>query len=153
QYRVAFELPRVNAVGERIFDSVPILPRRRLESAYREGKFNQAWGLRAAPGELAGLGPFRLKEYLPGQRLILERNPFYWKQDAAGTRLPYLDQLTFLFGSGEDMQVMRFQSGESDVISRLNFKDAGVLRRDEARRGYAIQDVGPGFEYSFFFFN
>src|SRR5262245_173972 len=36
-YRVSFEMAQVPAVGERIFDSVPILPRHLLEQAYREG--------------------------------------------------------------------------------------------------------------------
>src|SRR5215469_1783973 len=87
-YRVVFDLPRVNAVGERIFDSVPMLPRHLLEAAYREGRLQDAWGLRTAPNTIAGLGPFCLKQYVPGQRVVLERNPYYWKSDPAGNRLP-----------------------------------------------------------------
>jgi peptide/nickel transport system substrate-binding protein len=152
-YRVAFDMPEANAVGERIFDSLPILPRHLLERAYREGKLKEAWNLRTPPNEIAGLGPFRLKEYVPGQRLVLERNPHYWKRDAAGNRLPYLAELIFAFAATEDMQVMRFQSGESDVISRVTPKDSAVLQRDAVRRGYAVQDGGAGFEYSVLFFN
>jgi peptide/nickel transport system substrate-binding protein len=152
-YRVAFDMPQINAVGERIFDSLPILPRHLLEKAYREGKIKEAWGLRTPPSEIAGLGPFRLKEYLPGQRMVLERNPHYWKRDAAGNRLPYLAELAFAFAATEDMQVMRFQAGESDTVSRIAPRDSAVLQRDAARRGYAVHDGGAGFEYSFLFFN
>lgn len=153
QYRVAFELPQPNAVAERIFDSVPILPRHLLESLYREGKLKEAWGLRTPPAQIAGLGPFRLKEYLPGQRLVLEKNPHYWKSDPMGNRLPYLAELAFAFTATEDMQVMRFQSGESDIITRIAPRDSAVLQRDAERRGYAIHNVGAGFEYSYLFFN
>jgi peptide/nickel transport system substrate-binding protein len=152
-YRVLFEMPQVNAVGERIFDSVPILPRHLLEQPYREGKLKEVWSLRTPPAQIAGLGPFRLKEFVPGQRLVLERNPHYWKKDAAGNRLPYLAELAYSFTGTEDMQVMRFQSGESDVISRISAKDSAVLQRDAARRGFAIHDAGAGFEYSYLFFN
>jgi peptide/nickel transport system substrate-binding protein len=152
-HRILFEMPKVNAVGERIFDSVPILPRHLLEKAYREGKLREVWGLRTPPAEIAGLGPFRLKEFVSGQRLVLERNPYYWKSDRAGNRLPYLAELVFSFAANEDMQVMRFQSGESDVVSRIAPKDAAVLQRDADRRGFAVRDAGPGFEYSFLFFN
>jgi peptide/nickel transport system substrate-binding protein len=152
-HRVAFDMPQANAVGERIFDSVPMLPRHLLEKSYKDGKLKEAWNLRTPPGEIAGLGPFRLKEYLPGQRMVLERNPHYWKKDAAGNRLPYLAELTFAFAGAEDMQVMRFQAGESDTISRIAPKDSAVLQRDAARRGYTVHDGGPGFEYSFLFFN
>ena len=65
-HHVSFELPHVNAVGERMFDGVPMLPRHLLERAWREGKLNDAWGLRTPPAEIAGLGPFRLKECVAG---------------------------------------------------------------------------------------
>src|SRR3954470_8416467 len=69
-HRVAVELPRVNAVGDRIFDGIPMLPRHLLYRPWRDGKLNQAWGLRTPPAEIAGLGPFRLKEFVPGQRIV-----------------------------------------------------------------------------------
>jgi peptide/nickel transport system substrate-binding protein len=152
-YRVSFELPRGNAVAERIFDSVPILPRHLLETPYREGRIRDVWGLRTPASQIAGLGPFRLKEYAAGQRVVLEKNPYYWKADADGTRLPYLGELVFTFAAGEDMQVMRFQGGESDTIARITPKDYAVLARDAERRGYALQDAGPSLDFSFLAFN
>lgn len=151
--RVQFELPRVNAVGERIFDSIPMLPRHLLESAYRQGKLAEAWGLRTPAMGIAGLGPFRLKEYVLGARVVLERNPYYWKSDATGTRLPYLDELAFTFAATEALQVMRFQSGESDLINRIAAKDYAILQRESATRGHRLEDAGAGFEQSFLFFN
>jgi peptide/nickel transport system substrate-binding protein len=152
-YRVLFQLAAPNAVRERMFDSLPILPRHLLEQAYKSGKLKETWGVRTPPSQIAGLGPFRLKEFLPGQRVVLERNPHYWKRDAAGNRLPYLAELAFSLTATEDMQIMRFQSGESDVISRIAPRDWSVLQRDAVRRGYALHDAGAGFEYSFLFFN
>jgi peptide/nickel transport system substrate-binding protein len=93
---VAFELTQPYAAAERLFDGFAILPRHLLERPYQEGRLSQVWGLGTPPDQIAGLGPFRLKEYVPGQRLVLERNPRYWKVDAKGHRLPYLDELTFL---------------------------------------------------------
>ncbi len=152
-YRVAFELPKTYAVAERLFDGFAILPRHLLENAYRQGKLADVWGLRTPPGEIAGLGPFRLKEYVPGQRLVLERNPYYWKADKAGVGLPYLSELQFVFAGTEDMQTLRFQAGESDLLSRVSAKNYAVLQRDQQRRGYTLQNLGPGLEYSFLFFN
>ncbi|MCH2254042.1 MAG: hypothetical protein MK365_12865 [Vicinamibacterales bacterium] len=42
------------------------------------------------PAEMAGLGPFVLQSYEPGQRLVLARNTRDWRTDAAGVPLPYL---------------------------------------------------------------
>ena len=150
---MAFELPKPYAVAERLFDGFAILPRHLLENAYRQGKLEEIWGLRTPPAEIAGLGPFRLKEYVPGQRLVLERNPYYWKVDKAGVRLPYLAELQFVFAGTEDMQTLRFQAGESDLISRVSARNYAVLQRDQQRRGYILQNLGPGLEYSFLFFN
>jgi peptide/nickel transport system substrate-binding protein len=152
-YRVIFDLPRPYAAAERLFDGFAILPRHSLETAWREGKLAEKWGLRTPAAEIAGLGPFRLKEYAAGQRVTLERNPYYWKADPNGRHLPYLDQLSFTFAGSEDMQVMRFQAGESDLISRVGAKNFAVLKNDQPRRGYDLETPGPGLEYSFLFFN
>jgi peptide/nickel transport system substrate-binding protein len=150
---VAFDLAQPYAAVERLFDGFAILPRHLLERPYQEGRLSQAWGLGTPPGQIAGLGPFRLKEYVPGQRLVLERNPHYWKVDAKGSRLPYLDELTFLFVSSEDAQVLRFQAGETDLISALNAENFAALEPDQQKRGYRLHDLGPGLEYAFLFFN
>jgi peptide/nickel transport system substrate-binding protein len=152
-YRVAFDLPKPYAAAERLFDGFAILPRHLLETVWREGKLAQKWGLRTQPSEIAGLGPFRLKEYAPGQRVVLERNPYYWKADRAGNRLPYLAEIAFTFAGSEDMQAMRFQAGESDLISRVGAKNFAVLQKDQPRRGYELRALGAGLEYSFLFFN
>jgi peptide/nickel transport system substrate-binding protein len=148
---VAFHLAKPYGAGERLFDGVAILPRHLLEKIYAEGKLSQAWTLATPASQWAGLGPFRLKEYTPGQKLVLERNPYYWKQDAKGNRLPYLDELVFLFVPNADAQVLRFQSGETDLISRLGAENFSVLSRQQ--RGYTMSDAGPGLEYNFLFFN
>jgi peptide/nickel transport system substrate-binding protein len=148
---VVFQLPKPYGPDERLFDGFAILPRHLLEKPYAEGKLAQAWTLSTSPKDWAGLGPFRLKEYVPGQRLILERNPFYWKFDAKGNRLPYLDELDFLFVPSADAQVLRFQSGETDVISRLGAENFSALSRQG--HSYTLTDAGPGLEYNFLFFN
>src|SRR5580704_5947303 len=74
QYTVRFVLPRPYAAAERLFDGLAMLPKHLLEKQYREGHFAQAWSLNVRTSEIAGLGPFRLKEYVPGQRIVVERN-------------------------------------------------------------------------------
>ncbi|MGO9275249.1 MAG: ABC transporter substrate-binding protein [Terriglobia bacterium] len=150
---VRFDLAQPYAAAERLFDGLAILPRHLLEKTYQEGKLGDAWGLSTAPAQIAGLGPFRLKDYVPGQRLMLERNPYYWKLDRQGGRLPYLDEITFLFVASEDAQVMRFESGETDMVSRLSSDNFAVLEKQQKQRGYRLQDLGPGLEYNFLFFN
>jgi peptide/nickel transport system substrate-binding protein len=153
QYTVRFTLPRPYAAAERLFDGLAMLPRHLLEKPYREGKFVQSWSLNAAASEVAGLGPFRLKQYVPGERVVLERNPYYWKVDSHNDRLPYLDELTFLFVGTEDAQVMRFEAGATNMISRLSSENYSLLNRERNRTGAQLSDLGPSLEYNFVVFN
>jgi peptide/nickel transport system substrate-binding protein len=152
-HTVAFDFPGPYSVPERLFDGVWILPRHKLEAAWKAGKLGEAWGLRTPPPEIVGLGPFRFRVYSPGQHITLERNPYYWKRDPSGNQLPYLAQVTILFAGTEDTQVMRFQAGESDLVSRVGGRNFAVLAKDQDRRGYEMRSVGPGLEYSFLVFN
>ena len=148
---LVFQFAKPYGVEERLFDGFAILPRHLLEKPYQEGKLAQSWAPSTPANEWAGLGPFRLKEYVPGQKLVLERNPYYWKTDMKGNRLPYLDELVFLFVPSADAQVLRFQSGETDIITRLGAENFSVLSRQQ--RGFTMADAGPGLEYNFLFFN
>jgi peptide/nickel transport system substrate-binding protein len=153
QYTVRFTLPRPYAAAERLFDGLAMLPKHLLEKPYREGRFAQAWTLNAQASEVAGLGPFRLKQYVPGQRVVVERNPYYWKMDRENQRLPYLDELVFLFVGTEDAQVMRFEAGETDIISRLSAENYNLLSREKSRVSSQLADMGPSLEYNFLLFN
>ncbi len=152
-YTVRFTLPRPYAAAERIFDGFPILPKHLLEKPYREGKFAQVWTLNTQASQIAGLGPFRLKQCAPGQQIVLERNPYYWKVDRDNHRLPYLDAVVFLSVGSEDAQVLRFEAGETDVISRLNAENYNLLVKEKPRAGSQLEDLGPSLEYNFLVFN
>jgi peptide/nickel transport system substrate-binding protein len=152
-YTVRFTLAQPYAAAERIFDSLAMMPRHLLQNLYQQGKFAQTWTLTTPPAEIAGMGPFRLKQYVPGQKIVLERNPYYWKTDRNHNRLPYLDELAFLFVGNEDAQVIRFQAGETDIISRMSAENYALLSKESANRGTGLFDLGPSLEYNFLVFN
>jgi peptide/nickel transport system substrate-binding protein len=153
QHTVQVDLAEPYAAAERLFHRIAMLPRHLLEKPYQEGRLAQAWALGAPAQAFAGLGPFRFKEHVPGQRMDLERNPFYWKADRVGHQLPYLDRIVFVFVPSEDAQAVRFQAGEADITTRLSAANFSVLSRDRASRNYELLDAGPGLEYTFLFFN
>jgi peptide/nickel transport system substrate-binding protein len=153
EYTVQFELAEAKAGAERMFDTVAMLPKHLLEAAYAKGQLAETWGLSTDPARVAGLGPFRFKEYVTGQRVVLERNPHYWKRDSKARVLPYLDRLVFLPVANEDAQVLRFRAGEADAIARMNAENFDALAREQAGRGYVMRDLGAGLDYTFLFFN
>ncbi|MBK9170512.1 MAG: ABC transporter substrate-binding protein [Bryobacterales bacterium] len=150
---VEVTLPAPYAPAERLFDSIAILPRHRLEAAYREGKLLQSWALNTSPEEIVGAGPFRLCEYVPGRRIVVERNPFYWKRDSNGTALPYLDKVTILFLPDQEAELFRFRAGETHLHGRLTARGFAALESLPASRRPALADLGPGLEQHLLFFN
>jgi peptide/nickel transport system substrate-binding protein len=152
-YTVRFDLAASYSAAERLFAGIGVLPRHLLEKSYQEHRLAQEWGLTATAGSVVGLGPFMLKDYVPGERLVLTRNPYYWKIDARSVRLPYLDEIVFAFTSSENAQVLRFLSGEADLIESLSPENFLALKTEQARRAFRLFDLGPGLEYTFLLFN
>lgn len=152
-HTIQVRLSQPYAAGERLFDSIVMLPSHLLRKGYESGRLGEAWNLGTAPTAIAGLGPFVLRSYVPGQRIVLGRNPNYWAVDKCGVKLPYLDEIVLVFAGSEDGQVIRFQAGEADVISRFSAGNFAVLNRDSEARGYELRDLGAGLEYHFLSFN
>lgn len=79
------------------------------------GSFNDAWGINTPPEQIAGTGPFRLKSYITGDKVVLERNPYYWKVDPRGVQLPYLDEIIMPIVPDDKVRMERFINGNTDI--------------------------------------
>ncbi|MGH9462431.1 MAG: ABC transporter substrate-binding protein [Vicinamibacteria bacterium] len=139
---VRFRLKRRTAVVERIFDSIPILPRHRLEKPLAEGVFASEYGVGTSENAIVGLGPFVLERYVPGQRVMLRRNPRYWKS-AEGDSLPYLDGIVYEILTDASALMLRFRGGELDILSPLSPEDFLSLKK-AGRSEVRLLDLGPG---------
>ncbi|MFD1733734.1 ABC transporter substrate-binding protein [Deinococcus malanensis] len=107
-----------------------IMPKHKLLKFSQEGgakaaDINSAWPTNVNESEVVGTGPFKLANYTAGQKVTLTRNPNYWKVDAAGKKLPYLDRLEFLIIRDPQAQVAQFLAGNVDQlnISGAQFPD------------------------------
>ncbi len=130
--RVTITFPAPVSGAERLFDQVAILP------ASSPNK------------EKAVLGPFMLREHKAGSYVLLERNPNYWKKDAAGRRLPYLDSIRLEVVQNRDFELLRFRRGELHLINTL---DAELYDRVAAEMPAAARDAGPSLDVDFLWFN
>jgi len=93
---------------------VDIVPKHILEGDFQAGTLEDAWGLDVEADQLVGIGPYMLESYEPGERVIMRRNPYYYRFDANGIQLPYFEQL--------DVAVSRaclgkLIAGEIDAVS------------------------------------
>ncbi len=92
-----------------------------VEGGAKPADINNAWPTNVAPREVIGTGPFRLESYVAGQKVTLVRNPNYWKADAKGARLPYLNRIELLIVRDPEQQVAQFLAGN---VGQLNISGA-----------------------------
>ena len=79
-----------------------------------------------------GTGPFILKEYVTGDHVLVTRNPNYWRKDANGAQLPYLDAIRFVPIPDSKAALSSIEAGDVDMIQTADSStikqalDAGV---------------------------
>jgi peptide/nickel transport system substrate-binding protein len=66
-----------------------------------------------------GSGPFIFKEWVRGNRVVMERNPNYWEEGK-----PYLDKIVLQNVSGSVVGLQRLQTGEIDLIPQLTIQES-----------------------------
>ena len=64
---------------------------------------------------LIGTGPFKVDNWTPNSEMKLSKNPNYWRTDAEGRQLPYLDSLTFKPIVGGTDRVDALEAGSIDA--------------------------------------
>ncbi|MGI8673003.1 MAG: ABC transporter substrate-binding protein [Luteitalea sp.] len=74
-----------------------------------------------------GTGPFRFVSYAPGDRLVLEKNPRYFRPG-----LPSVDRLVFRILPNAVTAVAALESGEVDFVSRVPGPAVARLRQSNA---------------------
>jgi peptide/nickel transport system substrate-binding protein len=92
------------------------------------------------------LEPWVLKTRPPSDRLVFERNPYYYRVDSSGQQLPYVDRVVFSIANSKIIPA-KTGAGESDLQARyLSFDDYTFLKAGEAQNGYKVLlwRTGPG---------
>ena len=69
-----------------------------------------------------GTGPFKFVEWVREDRIVMERNPNYWRQG-----LPKVDRLVFRPIPESSTRMAAIQTGEIDIVNRLTYEQAGAL--------------------------
>jgi peptide/nickel transport system substrate-binding protein len=104
----------------------------------------------SAAKEKAVAGPFEVGEYKPGAYVLLRRNPNYWKHDADGRALPYLDSIRLDIQQNRETELLRFRRGEIDLVNKL---DPEMYDRLAGEMPHAVVDAGPSLDWETVFFN
>ncbi len=151
---VIFRCPvKYGQFADLIAGNIYCMPKHVLEPVLAKGgaAFMAAYGVDTPPAQIVTSGAFRVKEVVSGEKVVFERNPYYYAVDKDGTRLPYLDEVVYTIVPDQDAELLRFQGGESDVLETPRAVDYATLQK--AAKGYTVTDVGVSFSTNFIWWN
>lgn len=128
---IAIRFPQPKPGIDRLFDALSIVP--------------------ANSGKLpASAGPFFVGEYQPGDYVRLVRNPNYWKRDAQGKQLPYLDSVRIDIQPNREIELARFLRGDIQLMDGL---DPESFDRVSKAQPKAAHNLGASLDSEFLWFN
>jgi peptide/nickel transport system substrate-binding protein len=130
-----------------------LLSKEKYEPLVKAGTLGGAMGADAKPQDVVSTGPWMLGEYVRGERVTLKRNPRYWRKDAKGQSLPYLDELTFLIARSMDQFYLNFERGITDIYHVRSGKDIAALKPLQAGGNFDFYQLGPAHSTLFLAFN
>ena len=146
--RVEFSVSEPFAPFLQYVAGLSILPAHILKDSITETdsegnpKFLTTWGTDTNPQDIVGNGQYRIKSYTPYQRVILERNPYYWRKDEQGNPQPYIEEIVWQIIESTDTQLLDFRSGSLDTLT-LQPETFPLLKPEEKRGKYTIYNSGP----------
>ncbi len=142
-YTVVFTTPKPFAPFIRML-SAPIAPKHKFMPAVKKGAeyFDSYLSTNTQPKDFVTSGAFKLKEYIPAQRVVFERNPDYYEINKNNQKLPYLDKVIYMIVGDLNNEVLKFEAKELDVISLQGSKVARY-KTLEPHSDFKLYNLGP----------
>jgi peptide/nickel transport system substrate-binding protein len=86
---------------------------------------------------------------------VFERNPHYFRRDAGGVQLPYLDKLTVAIVPDQSAEALRLEATETDLMTNgdIRSQDYAAFKRLADAGTLRLIDVGVGLDPDFLSFN
>ncbi|AEB12298.1 ABC transporter substrate-binding protein [Marinithermus hydrothermalis] len=153
-YTVQADFPKPFAPA--LLQGWSIVPKHIFEPAYKEGRVTELWDVGTDPSEIVSGGPFMLEQFVPGERIVLKRNPNYWGVDPEGRAVPYLDRYIFTVVPDLNASLAKFLAGETDIYTASDADQvAQIIERIDSGRLDAeiFPNADVNFGTNFIFFN
>src|SRR5215475_3331288 len=102
--------------------------------------------------KLPTLGPWVLKTKPPADRLVFERNPYYFRIDPQGRQLPYIDKVNFTIADSK-LVPAKAGAGESMLQAKdIRFSDYTFLKAGQKNGNYRVLlwKTGNGSSFTLF---
>jgi peptide/nickel transport system substrate-binding protein len=156
-YTIKIILPQVYSPFLRQMEKniFPVLPKHKWEKSVDNGSFPSEMNINCSPENIIVSGPYMLEKYIPGQRVILKSNPYYYKIDKNNKRLPYFDKIIINIINDYNSIYLKLISGEIDLWENLRPEDYSMLKSKAPEKGLELKVIGvsPGPEMLWFNLN
>jgi oligopeptide transport system substrate-binding protein len=85
---------------------------------------------------VVGSGPFIMKEWIGGQRVVMVKNPDYFIKG-----LPHLDAVVYLIGVNEELDWFKFEAGETDVVVLIPTAEFPYVMKTPALSALVLKNI------------
>ena len=156
--RIEFILPEPFTPFLRKSASLAILPAHALRDSVLSNdangnpQFISTWGTDTSPEKIIVNGAYQIESYTPSERVIFKSNPYYYRKDDLGQKMPYINSIVWQIIPSTDNHLLRFRSGELDSLS-VQPETFALLKREEKRGKFTIHNGGLKTGISFVTFN
>jgi len=149
----SFHFPRIVAEPV-LMTNMDFGPRFIYEPAKKQGGpegVRNLFNISSDPKTIPSMGEWFLIEYTPSQRLVYKRNPDYWKKDANGRPLPYVEEMIVRIIPEENTQLLLFKNDQIESY-RLRPEDIdGLINKGDG--SYTVFNSEGSLSAAFWTFN
>ena len=159
QFRVTAPEPQVNLIFN--IDDIGAVPAHIFTPVYEtkgaEGIL-ALWGVDTPVDQLVSGGPYTIREFRPGERIVLSKNPEYGKnvQAADGSALPGPDTWTVDFVADRNAQVALVTTGQASFDWPQSVDDVRAVQQavqNGTINGQFFPNIGPDTLVDFITYN
>lgn len=160
KYTLQFDFPQPSANAYSRMSFVP-WPDHVFGSVYKTkgaDGVKAMWGTSASPKTIVSPGMWKVRAFVPGERVSFERNDFFgdWNKDTKGKPLPYLESYTQLILPDLNAVTAAYLSGKIDAFEPRNADDLAQVKRavdSKSLNAVLYPNVSPRAESNYLVFN
>lgn len=152
-YTIVVKTPTQIATLITTIGVVAIMPKHVLEGSFKDGSFASAYNVSTPPEKIVTSGPWRVNQYVAGEKTVLGRNPYWFGTDQQNHRLPYLNELVFVTVPDQDAADLKFRSGELHALDNVKPENYRWYQDHQQEGNFTLFDLGPDMNTNFFWFN
>ncbi len=152
-YTFVVKTPASNAIALNTISAVRIMPKHVLEEPFKAGSFASAYNVSTPPDKLVSSGAWRVTQYVPGEKTVLGRNPYWYGVDQQNRRLPYLNEIVYVVVPDRDAADLKFRSGELDGLDDVKPENYRWYAENQEKGNFTLHDLGPDLNTNFLWVN